>query len=62
MIPDFAIIVSTYAIARLVNEYAFESAKLRPLRVLVAGIAIAVIGTYLAQVLEAGSSLSDLGL
>lgn len=62
MIPDLAVVVATYAVARLLNEYVLESDKLQPLRVLVAVVAIFVIGIFLMSILDTAGSASDFGL
>lgn len=60
MIPDLAIIVSAYAVARLLCEYVLDSPKVEPLRTLVAFIAIGVIVLFLVDILGSSASLSEL--
>ena len=62
MIPNLAIIVSAYAAARLLNEYVLDGETTKGPRVLVAIVAMVVIAYMLVGILEASTSIGDLGL
>ena len=60
MIPDIAVIISAYAVARLLNEYVFLGEQLNTLRVVISLIAAGIIGMFLLSVISASGSLSSL--
>jgi hypothetical protein len=65
MIPDIAVIISAYAIARLVNEYVLSEEKGQAtLRTSIAIIAALVIAYFLFDIYqistESGNSLGNL--
>lgn len=62
MIADIAVIISAYAVARLLNEYVFEGEKLQPLRFIVAILACGLIALMTVEVVSAANSLSGLNL
>jgi hypothetical protein len=62
MIPDIAVIIATYAVVRLLNEYVFVGDGGQAIRIILAIVATAVIGLFLASVLSSASSIGDLGI
>jgi hypothetical protein len=58
MIPDIAVIVAAYAVARLLNEYVIVGEQVHQLRVFVSLIALAVIIIFLIGVVNASNSLN----
>ena len=62
MIPNLAIIVAAYALARLLNEYIITDATLYGLRVLVAIVAGLAVVVGLIGILSAANTVSDLGI
>jgi hypothetical protein len=58
MIPDIAVIISAYAIARLTGEYLLDEAS-RESRIVISILAIAVIGYFLFDVFQKSNSLSS---
>jgi hypothetical protein len=59
MIPDIAVIISAYAIARLASEYVVSKENQAEARVSLAIIAILVIGYFLFDVFQKSNSLSS---
>lgn len=57
MIPNLAIIISAYALARLLNSYVFPEPELRGLRIVLALVACLAIVVALIGILGAASSL-----
>ena len=62
MIPDIAVIISTYAIARLLCEYIIVGETVHQLRVMVSIIAMLIIGVFLYSVLDTASGIDLSGL
>jgi hypothetical protein len=62
MIPDIAVIISTYAVARLLCEYIIVGEKVHQLRVFVSLIAIVIVVVFLFSVISTAGSLSDLSI
>lgn len=61
MIPDIAVIISAYAVARLACEYLIpDTDQFRPLQGLVAVAAIGVVVVFLISVLSSASDLANL--
>jgi hypothetical protein len=61
MIPDIAVIISAYAGVRLANEYLLDPTKedQRVGRIVLAVVALGVIGYYLFDVFQKSSSLGS---
>jgi hypothetical protein len=62
MIHDIAVIISAYALARLLNEYIFTGEKASGPRLIVAIAAVAIIGVFLASILSTAGGIGDLNL
>ena len=59
MIPDIAVIVSAYAVARLVGEYILTKESQAEALVAIAVIAIAVVVYFLWDVIQKSNSLGS---
>jgi hypothetical protein len=62
MIPDIAVIISAYAIARLLCEYVLTGDKLQPLRFVIGIGAAGVIVLFMASVVATAGALDLSGL
>lgn len=62
MIPDIAVIISAYAVARLLNEYVVTGDGAQQARLIIGIIAVAIIGLFLFSVIDTGSGLNLNGL
>jgi hypothetical protein len=58
MIPDIAVIVSVYAVARLLCEYVIVGDQWKMLRAVVAIIACGFIVVFLVSVISAAGSIN----
>jgi hypothetical protein len=62
MIPDIAVIISTYAVARLLNEYVLNGDTMQQVRGIVSLIAIVIVVVFLLSVVSTAGSISDLNI
>jgi len=60
MIPDIAVIIAAYAVARLANEYVLDptNEEQQVIRLVLAIVAIGVIGFFLYDVIQKSNSAS----
>jgi hypothetical protein len=62
VIPAIAVIISTYAVARLLCTHVLEEDQFKLARILISLIAIAIIAVFLNDIISASDSLGNLGI